>query len=228
MHFTDRIHAGSELAAALADYSVREEALNGKIIVLALPRGGVPVAAEIADKLALPMDVLLVRKLGVPGHEEYAMGAIAAGGLIYINQDVVDMLRVSQAQIDKVIEREEAELGRRNELYRSGRPALELEGKTVILVDDGLATGATMQVAVSALRSAGVARVVAAVPVGAPDSCNRLRAQVDELVCLHQPEGFGGVGRWYRNFDQVSDSEVIDLLSQHRGGRHEQHSESYH
>lgn len=228
MLFTDRIHAGSELAAALADYSVREEALNDKVIVLALPRGGVPIAAEIADKLALPMDVLLVRKLGVPGHEEYAMGAIAAGGLIYLNQEVVNMVRASQAQIDKVIEREQAELGRRNEVYRSGRPPLELEGKTVILVDDGLATGATMQVAVSALRSAGVARVVAAVPVGAPDSCNRLRDQVDELVCLHQPEGFGGVGRWYRNFDQVSDSEVIDLLNKHRGGHHEQHSESYH
>lgn len=228
MLFTDRIHAGRELAAALADYSVKEQVLNDKVIVLALPRGGVPIAAEIADKLALPLDILLVRKLGVPGHEEYAMGAIAAGGLIYLNQEIVNLVRVSQAQIDKVIEREQAELARRNEVYRSGRPSLELEGKIVILVDDGLATGATMQVAVSALRNAGVARVVAAVPVGAPDSCSSLRSQVDELICLHQPEGFGGVGRWYRNFDQVSDSEVIELLTQHRGGYHEQGSESYH
>lgn len=221
MFFTDRIHAGRELASALSDYSVKQDVLREKVIVLALPRGGVPVAAEIADKLALPMDILLVRKLGVPGHEEYAMGAIAAGGLIYLNQEVINMVRVSQAQIDKVIEREQVELSRRNDLYRSGKPPLDLEGKTVILVDDGLATGATMQVAVSALRNAGVGRVIAAVPVGAPDSCDALRPQVDELICLHEPEGFGGVGRWYRNFDQVSDTEVIDLLNQHRGGHHE-------
>lgn len=228
MIFTDRIHAGRELAAALADYSIREEVLNDRVVVLALPRGGVPVAAEIADKLALPLDLLLVRKLGVPGHEEYAMGAIASAGLTYLNQDVINTVRVSQAQIDSVIEREQTELARRNKVYRQGQPPLELQGRIVILVDDGLATGATMQVAVSALRTAGVARVVAAVPVGAPDSCDALRSQVDELVCLHEPEDFGGVGRWYRNFDQVTDSEVIELLDQHRGGFHEQGSQSYH
>lgn len=228
MIFTDRLHAGRELAAALADYSIREEVLNDRVMVLALPRGGVPVAAEIAAKLALPLDLLLVRKLGVPGHEEYAMGAIAAGGMTYLNQEIVNRVGVSQAQIDEVIEREQAELDRRTGLYRFARPPLQLEDKIVILVDDGLATGATMQVAVSALRSAGVARVVAAVPVGAPESCRSLRSQVDDLVCLHQPEEFGGVGRWYRNFDQVSDSEVTALLNQHRGGLHEQGSESYH
>lgn len=228
MIFIDRIHAGRELAAALADYSVREEVLQDRVVVLALPRGGVPVAAEIADKLALPLDLLLVRKLGVPGHEEYAMGAIASGGLTYLNQEVINRVRVSQAQIDGVIEREQTELARREKVYRQGQPPLELVGRTVILVDDGLATGATMQVAVSALRSAGVARIAAAVPVGAPDSCEALRAQVDELVCLHEPEGFGGVGRWYRNFDQVTDAQVIDLLNRHRGGLHEQGTESYH
>ena len=198
MIFTDRIHAGRELAAALADYSIREEVLNDRVVVLALPRGGVPVAAEIADNLT------------------------------YLNQDVINTVRVSQAQIDSVIEREQTELARRDRVYRQGQPPLELEGRIVILVDDGLATGATMQVAVSALRSAGVAQIAAAVPVGAPDSCEALRAQVDELVCLHEPEGFGGVGRWYRNFDQVTDAQVIDLLNQHRGGLHEQGTESYH
>lgn len=218
MFFTDRIHAGRELASVLSDYSIEQDALRDKIIVLALPRGGVPIASEVADKLALPMDILLVRKLGVPGHEEYAMGAIAAGGLIYLNQEVVNAVQVSQAQIDQVVDREQAELIRRNDLYRSGRPPLDVEGKTVILVDDGLATGATMQVAVTALRRAGAERIIAAVPVGAPDSCKALRPQVDELVCLHQPEDFGGVGRWYQNFSQVSDTEVIDILNQHSGG----------
>lgn len=218
MFFTDRIHAGRELASVLSDYSIEQDALRDKIIVLALPRGGVPIASEVADKLALPMDILLVRKLGVPGHEEYAMGAIAAGGLIYLNQEVVNAVQVSQAQIDQVVDREQAELIRRNDLYRSGRPPLDVEGKTVILVDDGLATGATMQVAVTALRRAGAERIIAAVPVGAPDSCKALRPQVDELVCLHQPEDFSGVGRWYQNFSQVSDTEVIDILNQHSGG----------
>lgn len=222
MLFTDRIHAGRELASALADYSIEQGALRNKIIVLALPRGGVPVAAEIAGKLGLPMDILPVRKLGIPGHEEYAMGAIAPGELVYLNQEVVNLVRVSQAQIDNVIEREQAELNRRTDLYRAGLPPLAVADKIIILIDDGLATGATMQVAVLALRRAGAGRVIAAVPVGASESCAALRSQVDELVCLHQPAGFGGVGRWYQNFDQVSDSEVIDLLKRHRGGGHEQ------
>lgn len=210
MFFSDRVSAGKALASALADYTGQHNTQ-----LMALPRGGVPVAAEVARILGLPLDIILVRKLGVPGHEEYAMGAIAEGGLRFLNQDTLNQLRLSQAQIDAVIAREQAELLRRNRLYRADRPAEALAGKTVIVIDDGLATGATMQVAVAALKQAHAKAIVVAVPVASMESCAELRPQVDRLVCLHQPLDFGGVGRWYADFTQVSDEQVIELLQQY-------------
>lgn len=211
MIFTDRIHAGSELATALADYAGR-----ANTIVLALPRGGVPVAAEISHELRLPMDLMLVRKLGVPGHEEFAMGAIASGGHRVLHQEVIEALRLTPEQVEKVANREKTELERRERVYRGDAPALDLTGMTVILVDDGLATGASMEAAIAAIRHGGAGEMVVAVPVAAYDSCRRLERQVDQVVCPHQLVDFGGVGRWYVNFSQVSDREVIELLGQHR------------
>lgn len=211
MIFTDRIHAGSELATALADYAGR-----ANTIVLALPRGGVPVAAEISRELNLPMDLMLVRKLGVPGHEEFAMGAIASGDHRVLHQEVIEALRLTPEQIQKVADREKTELERRERVYRGDAPALDLTGMTVILVDDGLATGASMEAAIAAVRHGGASEMVVAVPVAAYDTCRRLERQVDRVVCPHQLVDFGGVGRWYVNFSQVSDSEVIGLLGQRR------------
>ena len=213
MLFRNRIHAGEVLAAALHEYAGQDNTL-----ILALPRGGVPVAAQVADALDLPLDLLLVRKLGVPGQEEYAMGALAQGGHCYFNHDVIDELRLTSEEIDMVIEREIAELGRRERLYRgeAGQPAVS--GKTVILVDDGLATGATMRVAVCALEQSGAARIVVAVPVGAAESCERFDTRVDQVVCPHRISPLRGVGLWYDDFSQTSDAEVTELLAIHQQG----------
>jgi putative phosphoribosyl transferase len=185
MRFRDRQDAGRRLAAKLGGYAGRDD-----VIVLALPRGGVPVGAEVATALGAPLDVFLVRKLGVPGREELAMGAIASGGVRVLNPDVVDQLQIPDKWIDIVAAREGEELARREAAYRDGRPAPDVRGKTVILVDDGLATGASMKAAVAALRGRGPARIVVAVPVGAPETCQELAALADEVVCAVTPDPF--------------------------------------
>ncbi|HEX8610794.1 MAG TPA: phosphoribosyltransferase [Telluria sp.] len=206
--FKNRMHAGKLLSLALARYAACDDAL-----VLALPRGGVPVGFAIARALGLALDILLVRKLGLPGHEEYAMGAVASGAIRVLNVAAIRTQRIGTAQIDAACERELREIARRERQYRGARAEPDLAGRTAILVDDGLATGATMLAAVKAARSRGAQRIVGAVPVGAPDSCAALAAQVDELVCLSQPPDFRAVGQWYREFDQTSDDEVQDLLA---------------
>jgi predicted phosphoribosyltransferase len=205
--YRDRIEAGRALAALLRDYAGR-----GDVVVLGLPRGGVPVAAEVARALGVPLDVFMVRKLGVPGHEELAMGAIASGGVRVLNDSVIDALHIPPSIIERAALREQRELVRREAAFRGGRPAPELRGKTAILVDDGLATGATMRAAVSALRALGPARIVVAVPVGAADTCARFRAEADEVVCALTPFPFDAVGLWYEDFDQTSDAEVQAAL----------------
>lgn len=206
--FKDRQEAGKYLAEALLEFSNNDNSL-----VLALPRGGVPVAYEVASALSLPLDVLLVRKLGVPGHEELAMGAIAWDHICFINQDIVRQLGIPENAIEHVIAKEQEELLRRNNLYRDDRPPPEIEGNTAIVVDDGLATGATMKAAVSTLRQAKAAHIVVAVPVGAPSTNYELEEIADKVVCLLTPEPFYGVGRWYADFSQVSDEEVQHLLA---------------
>lgn len=207
MRFRDRADAGRRLASRLDHYAGRDD-----VIVLALPRGGVPVGAEVARALGAPLDVFLVRKLGVPGHEELAMGAIASGGVRVLNRDVLDQLRIPPARVDAVAAREGAELARREAAYRDGRPAPDVRGKTVILVDDGLATGASMKAGLAALRDLVPARVVAAVPVGAAETCAELAALADEVVCAATPDPFYAVGSWFVDFDQTSDEEVRELL----------------
>jgi putative phosphoribosyl transferase len=205
--FADRAEAGRRLAPLL------QHLRPDRPLVLGLPRGGVPVAAEVAAALGADLDVLVVRKLGVPGHEELAMGAIASGGLRALNHDVLDRLRLPPAAVDQATEAEGAVLARRERDYRGDRPPPVLEGRTVILVDDGLATGATMRVAVTAARTAGAARVVVAVPVGPPSSCDELRAEADEVVCLRAPPSFVAVGAWYDDFSETADAEVRALLN---------------
>jgi putative phosphoribosyl transferase len=205
--FQDRTHAGRRLAAELAPYAGRPN-----LLVLALPRGGVPVGFEVAQALRAPLDVFLVRKLGLPGHEELAMGAIASGGIRVLNPDVVQMLRVPEHVIDAVAEREQRELERRERAYRGDRPEPEIRGRTVILVDDGLATGSTMRAAVAALRSEYPERLVVAVPVAAPETCDAFRDEVDDIVCAVTPEPFYAVGQWYQDFSQTTDAEVHELL----------------
>jgi len=205
--FRDRAVAGRVLATKLARYGHRPD-----VIVLALPRGGVPVGYEVARALGAPLDVFVVRKLGVPGHEELGMGAIASGGVRLLNEDVVATAGVSHAAIEAVAEREAAEILRRERAYRGDRPPADLHGRTIILVDDGLATGASMRAAVAAVRRQGPSRVVVAVPAAAPDTCEVLRAEVDELVCLMTPEPFEAVGLWYEDFSQTDDAEVRHLL----------------
>jgi putative phosphoribosyl transferase len=205
--FTNRTEAGRQLANDLKEYAGREDAL-----VLALPRGGVPVAFEVARALGLPMDLFLVRKLGVPGHEELAMGAIASGGLRVLNEDVVRMFSPPEDTIARVAAQEQEELERRERAYRGGRRDLRLEGKTVILVDDGLATGSTMRAAAQAVRAQDPARIVVAVPVAAAETCDELRGEVDEVVCTLTPEPFRAVGIWYDDFAQTTDEEVRELL----------------
>ncbi|MCF8465997.1 MAG: phosphoribosyltransferase [Sneathiella sp.] len=213
MRYKNRKEAGKVLAEILADYVNRDD-----VFIFALPRGGVPIAAEIADALHLPLDVLLVRKLGVPGQEELAMGAISVGELCVLNEGIIAQLRLGEADIEKVLHREKAELDRRNQLYRDNRPMPDLSDKTVIIVDDGLATGATMRAAISALKKAYAGKIVVAVPVGATDTCAEIEHQVDEFICPSRPDPFRGVGAWYDDFTQVTDAEVIALLHQF-GGR---------
>jgi len=207
--FRDRSDAGGKLAEKLSNCS-------SDALVLALPRGGVPVAFEVAKALAVPFDVFLVRKLGAPGRGELAMGAIASGGVRVLNHDVVRSLRVSEREIAAALEREENELRRRERLYRGLRPYPKVEGRTVVLIDDGVATGASMRAAILALRQQNPKRLVAAVPVGAPDTCELLRREADEVVCLETPAPFYGVGQWYERFPQTSDREVQTLLSRAR------------
>ena len=212
--YQNRLEAGRYLATLLKQYANRPD-----VIVLALPRGGVPVGYEVAKALHVPLDVFIVRKLGVPGHEELAMGAIATGGVLVLNNEVVDMLHIPQRIIDAVAAREDQELKRRTQLYRDDRPLPDLKGKTVILVDDGLATGSTMRAAIEALRQEQPAHIVVATPVGALQTCEELSQQVDEIICAQTPEPFYGVGFWYKDFEQTSDQEVHDLLAQ---AHHEQ------
>jgi putative phosphoribosyl transferase len=208
LRFADRFDAGRRLAARLKHYAGRPDAL-----VLALPRGGVAVGYEVARALRLPLDLFLVRKLGVPGHEELAMGAIASGGVRALNEEVITMLHIPPAVIERVAAAELRELERREALYRAGRPPLHLAGRTVILVDDGLATGSTMRAAVLAVRQQQPAAVVVAVPVAAPEVCAAFRSLADEVVCLETPPVLHAVGMWYRDFRQLTDAEVRDLLA---------------
>jgi len=210
-HFKDREDAGRQLARRLQHY-----ADNPNVLVLGLPRGGVPVAYQVAHALRAPLDILLVRKLGLPGHEEYAMGAIAGGGIRVLQKNVLNQLHVSPAAVQEVIDRETQVIAQREHLYRDGTPALPLEGRIVIVVDDGLATGSTMRVAVEAVRRHQPARLVVAVPVGAPDACASIGAEVDEMVCLSAPMLFQAVSQWYADFGQTSDADVQDLLAKAR------------
>jgi predicted phosphoribosyltransferase len=205
--FRNRRVAGQKLGEKLAAYRDREDA-----IVLGLARGGLPVAFEVAKSLGVPMDVFLVRKLGVPGREELAMGAIASGGIRVVNDDVVRSLGVSDEDIEEVAEREQKELQRREEAYRGDRPSPRLEGRTVILVDDGMATGASMKSAVEAVKEAGPKAVVVAIPTAAPQTVEAISEHVDDVVCLITPQPFMAVGTWYDDFSQTTDEEVKDYL----------------
>ena len=205
--FMDRREAGRVLASLLKSYAGRDD-----IVVLALPRGGVPVAYEVASALGAPLDVFLVRKLGTPGHRELAMGAIASGGVRVLNDDVVRWYGIPESAIESVAREEAAELERRERAYRDGRPAPDLTNRIVMLVDDGLATGSTMRAGAQAVRLHRPSRVVVAVPVGARQTCSEIAAVADEVICARMPEPFSAVGQWYLNFDQTADDEVRDLL----------------
>ena len=213
--FRDRRQAGRQLAADLAQYANRAD-----VRVLALPRGGVPVGFEVARALDAPLDVFVVRKLGVPGHEEYAMGAIASGGAVLLNQQVVRSGGVSQDEVERVLEEERRELERRELRYRGNQPAPDVAGSTVILVDDGLATGSTMLVAVQALRAERPARIIVAVPVASPETCEAMRQVADTVVCSVTPDPLYAVGLWYDDFSQTTDEEVYDLLEQAAHAHH--------
>ena len=208
MRFRNRSEAGRFLADKLKAYANRPD-----VLVLALPRGGVPVAYEVATALKAPLDVFLVRKLGVPGHEELAMGALGSGGVRVLNEDVVNYLHIPDEVIEQVAATEQQELERREKLYRGDRPVLDVRHRTVILIDDGLATGSTMRAAAVALRQQQPARIVVAVPVAAAETCNEFRSEVDEVVCGTTPEPFYAVGLWYEDFSQTSDDEVRELLA---------------
>src|SRR5260370_26464503 len=205
--FANRADAGRHLAARLQKFAGRDD-----VIVLGLPRGGVPVGYEVAGALGVPLDVFVVRKLGVPGYEELAMGAVATGGVRVLNEQLVERLGIPEQMIDAVAARERQELGRRERLYRSGRPPLDVRGRTVILVDDGLATGATMHAAIQALRQQNPARIVVAVPTASPETCEEIRARVDDVICGITPEPFDAVRRWDRDFSQTTDDEASVLL----------------
>lgn len=206
--FHNRADAGRQLAERLSDYANRPD-----VIVLGLPRGGVPVAYEVASRLHVPLDVFIVRKLGVPGYGELAMGAIASGGVRVVNEDVVRNLANADSILDAVAAKELIEMERREREYRDGRPAPELRGRIVILVDDGLATGASMRAAVEALRRRGIAKIIVAVPVGALETCREFETEVDETICAIASESFSGVGQYYEDFSQTTDDEVRELLA---------------
>jgi putative phosphoribosyl transferase len=206
--FANRRQAGKKLAAKLTRYGNRSD-----VLVLALPRGGVPVAFEVARALQAPLDVFLVRKLGLPGHKEFAMGAIATGGVRVLNEEVTSRIHIPESTIDEVARREQKELERRERLYRGDQPAPNLQGRTVILIDDGLATGSTMRAAATALRRMRPAKIIVAVPVAAPETCEEFRSEVDEVLCAAMPEPFMAVGAWYEEFSDTSDEEVRDLLA---------------
>ena len=213
MIFEDRNEAGRELGRTLAHH-----AGEPNLIVLALPRGGVPVAFEVARALPAPLDVFLVRKLGLPGHEEYAMGAIASGGVRVLNERLLAETGVSETIVERVVEREERELRRRERAYRGELPALELAGRTAILVDDGVATGSSMLAAIEAVRERGARKIVVAIPVAPREAIRALSRQADEVVCVASPEPFLAVGRFYANFEQTTDEEVVELLERARAG----------
>ena len=204
--YRDRRHAGVELARQLTDVKGQE------VVVLALARGGVPVAFEVARALDAPLDVFVVRKLGLPGHPEFAMGAIASGGVRVLNDEVVRLYRIPERVVETIAREERTELERRERAYRSQRPPLDVGGRTVVLIDDGLATGSTMKAAVRAVRALRPARIIVAVPVGSPDTCREFAAIADEIVCARAPEHFAAVGQWYDDFRQTTDEEVRDLL----------------
>ncbi|HEV3139976.1 MAG TPA: phosphoribosyltransferase [Vicinamibacterales bacterium] len=208
IRFSDRADAGRQLATRLTAYANRDD-----VVVLALPRGGVPVGCEVAHALHAALDVFLVRKLGVPGHPELAMGAIASGGVRVVSRGIVDELGIAAETIERIAEQERIELERRDRLYRGTRSLPALANRIVILVDDGLATGATMEAAIAAVRQFHPARIVVASPVGARETCQRLSSIADEVVCAEMPNFFQAVGLWYAKFDQTTDDEVIDLLS---------------
>jgi predicted phosphoribosyltransferase len=208
--FADRHEAGRALASALRHYAGRRD-----VVVLALPRGGVPVAFEVAEALDAPLDIFLVRKLGMPGHREFAMGAIASGGVRVLNDAIVRHYGVPQRAIDAVAAEEQAELERREREYRQGRSLIDMVTRVVILIDDGLATGSTMRAAVEAVRQLGPSRIVVAAPVAAPETCDDLHQLADEVVCARTPEPFAAVGLWYRDFSQTTDDEVRALLELH-------------
>ena len=208
MRYQDRTEAGRLLAERLAKYKNRPD-----VVILALPRGGVPVAYEVAQALNAPLDVFVVRKLGVPGQEELAMGAIASGGVRVLNEDVVQMLRIPEEVIEATAMIETEELERRERLYRGDRPGLDAQGRVAILIDDGLATGSTMRAAAVALRRLQPSRVVIAVPVAAGSTCDELSNEVDEVICAETPEPFYAISLWYRDFTQTTDDEVRELLA---------------
>jgi putative phosphoribosyl transferase len=222
MIFRNRQEAGRRLASRLGKYANRED-----VIVLGVPRGGVPIAFEVATTLNLPLDIFVLRKLGVPGHEELAFGAIGSGGVRVLNASVVEHLGISDLDIALVTRAEREELERRERLYRGSRPPLDVHGRTVILVDDGIATGSSLRAAIHALRQMRPAAIVIATPVAPQGTCNRLRHEVDELVCAEMPEPFHGVGQFYHDFSQVSDEEVNELLesaSRQRGEQQHHHA----
>lgn len=211
--FQNRSEAGRLLAEKLQRYSD-----NPKVVVLALPRGGVPVGYEIATQLNVPLKIFLVRKLGVPGHEEFAMGAIASGGIWFVNEQIVRQLGISQQQVQQVIEQEERELERRVKAYGAEFSRIPVRDQIIILVDDGLATGATMRAAVAALKPQHPDRIIVAVPVASPSTCEELGHEVDEMICARTPEDFYAVGQWYEDFSQTSDDEVRELLRRAQAG----------
>jgi putative phosphoribosyl transferase len=210
--FRDRTEAGRMLAATLQEYANRDD-----VVVLALPRGGVPVGFEVAKALKAPLDVFVVRKLGLPGQEELAMGAIASGGARVLSRDLIRALGIPEEVVDQVTREEQRELERREREYRDGRPPVDVRGKTIILLDDGLATGSSMRAAVLALKQKEPAQVVVAVPVAPPDSCAELESVADKAVCAVTPQPFWGVGQWYEDFSQTSDEEVRELLRRAAG-----------